>query len=291
MAGIEIANKNNPLRWSKVVGLLTLEDLQADGIPESQSAWTITNPVFQGQNDSSAQDQFINGVFLKPDGTRMFLIGTQNQDIDSYTLDTAWDVKTATFNSDSLSVTAQDSLPRGLFFREDGEKVYHTGSQNDKVYEYDLTTAWDLSTGTFKNDLNVNPQDNNPLCVTLSPDGTMMFLAGSQSGITPYTLSTAWDVTSASPGTAFDTSNEDNFVFGIQFSTDGQRMFTLGEVTQKVYQYDLSLPWDVSTASVVNSFDISSLTTEPRGLFFREDGQKMYISAGEGTALTFEYDL
>jgi hypothetical protein len=47
------------------------------------------------------------------------------------------------------SVSSQDTSPYGLAFSSDGTKMYVTGNTNDTVYQYSLSTAWDVSTASF----------------------------------------------------------------------------------------------------------------------------------------------
>ena len=48
----------------------------------------------------------------------------------------------------TFSVAAQELNPTGLFFKPDGTKMYVVGDRHD-VYEYDLSSAWNVSTASF----------------------------------------------------------------------------------------------------------------------------------------------
>jgi len=67
------------------------------------------------------------------------MAGKQNKRIYEYDLSTAWDVTTASFLQSKLIIT-QDTSPNGIFFRQDGLKMYMAGDTNNRVYEYDLTS-------------------------------------------------------------------------------------------------------------------------------------------------------
>ena len=47
-------------------------------------------------------------------GKKMFVVGNDGDDINEYTLATAWDVSSASF-VDSFSISSQDNTPTGLF--------------------------------------------------------------------------------------------------------------------------------------------------------------------------------
>jgi len=88
-------------------------------------------------------------VFFKPDGTKMFVIGSAYDTVFQYSLGTVWDVSTASYDSKSFDVYSQDSRPTGVFFKPDGTKMFVIGPVNDKVFQYSLGTAWDVSTASY----------------------------------------------------------------------------------------------------------------------------------------------
>jgi DNA-binding beta-propeller fold protein YncE len=57
---------------------------------------------------------------------------------------------------DSFSVAAQDTFPTGLAFNTDGTKMFVVGNGNDKVYEYDLSTGFDVSSAVYSQDFSVS---------------------------------------------------------------------------------------------------------------------------------------
>ena len=87
------------------------------------------------------------GIAFNADGTKMFIAGrvdSTESRVWEYILSTAFDVSTASF-ADSINVTNQDNQPQGISFNNDGTKMFLTGSENDNVYEYILTTGFDLN--------------------------------------------------------------------------------------------------------------------------------------------------
>ena len=78
------------------------------------------------------------------------------------------------------------------------------------------------------------------------------------------------------------------------FSDNGLKMFVVGVRGDDVNEYTLSTAFDVSTASFVDSFDISSQDDSPTGLAFNNDGTKMFVAGNPGTIsmnILFRQDL
>ena len=59
------------------------------------------------------------------------------------------DLANASYDSVSFSVAGQDSVPFGLSFNNDGSKMYMVGTITDTVFQYTLSTGFDLSTASY----------------------------------------------------------------------------------------------------------------------------------------------
>ena len=225
----------------------------------------------------SAQEGSPNSIFFKPDGTKLFLMGDSGDDVNEYALSTAWDITSATFTT-NFSVQSQETGPHGLWFKPDGTKMYVIGTSGDDVNEYDLSTAWDVSSASYSQNFSVNSQDTVPRAVTFKPDGTKMFMVGTLTDkIHEYTLSTAWDISTATyvDGTALTNGTNPHATV---FNDDGTKLFTVNNGDNSVLEYSLTTAYDASTLSYVRSFSLSSQDTGPKGLFFKQDGYKMFVS-------------
>ena len=151
-------------------------------------------------------------------------------------VDGLWDVTTSSLSA-SLSVTAQESSPQGMFFKPDGTKMYVTGSTGDDVNEYDLSTAWDVTTATFLQSFSVAGQDTSPYEVFFSSDGIYMYMTGGiVKHLHQYTLSTAWDISTASFTRSFDSTATTATPQGVYFTSDGLSLYMLDSSGDEVNQ-------------------------------------------------------
>jgi hypothetical protein len=144
------------------------------------TAWDISTASFTDVFSVSGQDSLPKGMFIKPDGTKLYVLGDANDSVYQYSMSTAWDVSTSSYDSVSFSVASQDASPGGLFFKSDGTKMYVIGTGSDKVHEYDLSTAWNVSTATLLQSTSLEGTDEAaPNGVGFSPDGDRMYVVGS----------------------------------------------------------------------------------------------------------------
>jgi len=258
------------------------------------TAWDVSTASYLQNFSVAAQDTSTRGIFFKPDGTKMYVIGSAGDAVFSYTLSTAWDVSAASFDYPTegyFSVSAQETSPQGIFFKPDGTKMYVIGFSGDDVNEYDLSTAWDITTASYLQNFSVAAQETEPTGIFFKPDGTKMYVIGNNGDdVNEYDLSTAWDVSSSSYLQNFSVSAQDTTPTGIFFKTDGTKMYVLGTAGDDVNEYDLSTAWDITTASYLQNFSVSAQESQPQGIFFKPDGLKMYVIGQSGDDVN-EYDL
>jgi DNA-binding beta-propeller fold protein YncE len=257
-------------------------------------AYTVEDAAYSGLSLYVAnQENYPQGVAFSTDGTKMYVVGAQTDSVHQYTLATAWNVSTATYASLSVSVAAQEDQPFGLAFSSDGTKMYIVGATNDTVYQYTLATAWAINTATYASlSKSVAAQDTIPSDLAFSSDGTKMYVVGlTTDTVYQYNLGTAWNVSTATyPSIAKTVSPEDDYPQGLAFSSDGTKMFVLGSTNDRVYQYTLSTPWHVGTATYASlSFNVITQETFPCGLAFSSDGTKMYV-VGPTNDTVYQYN-
>jgi len=111
-------------------------------------AYCIGTASFVDSFSVATQEANPLGIAFSKSGNKMFVVGNTGNDINEYTLTTAWDVSTASF-VDSFSVTNQEKTPRGIWFDSSGKTMFIVGSGGDDVNVYKLTAAWDVSTASF----------------------------------------------------------------------------------------------------------------------------------------------
>jgi len=187
---------------------------------------------------------------------------------------------------------AQDSTPEGVEFKPDGTKMYVAGDTNDSIFEYDLSTPWSVTSATFLQGFSVSSQNGSVQGVRFKTDGTEMYVVGySASEVNQYSLSTAWDISSASFTRFFDLISQERLPSGLFFKPDGAKMYIVGfNLGGDVFEYDLSTPWNISTASFLQTLDVGSGQSRPYDMAFKPDGTHMFL-VGQIGNLVIDYTL
>lgn len=258
------------------------------------TAWDITTASYSQGFSVSTQDSVPTSLFFKPDGTKMFVLGDAGNDLNEYTLSTAWDISTASY-SQNFSVQSLFSTPSSLSFRADGHGFFLTDRFSGHVVEYKVSTAWDISTASYieptTDFLDVSAEEGSPQASYFKPDGTKVYVVGTSGDkVNQYNLSTAWDINTATYSQNFSVATEETSPLGLFFKSDGTKMFVLGIDGDDVNEYDLSTAWDISTASYSQNFYIGTQAPLAQCLSFKYDGTKMYVLC-YSTDKVHEYDL
>jgi len=259
------------------------------------TAWDLSTASYSSKSlDVSAQGLYPRNIYLKSDGTKIYYVAYGSDIVYQYSLGTAWDLSTATYDSKYFSISAQETSPMGLFFKSDGTKMYMCGLSNDKVFQYSLSVAYDVSTASYDGiSLNILSQDNDPSALTFSPTGNIMYMVGDTNNtIYQYPLATSWDLSTALyTQRTISVGSQDMSPSDVFFKPDGTKMYMLGDSANAVYQYTLSTSWNLSTATYDSvSYSVSGQETQPTGFFFKSDGTKMYVT-GQASGKVFEYHL
>jgi sugar lactone lactonase YvrE len=220
------------------------------------TAWLVSSAVFATSFNVNAQDGAATGVFFRADGTKMYVLGSTNDSVYQYTLSTPWSVATAAYDSISFSVAGQETSPNGFWFKPNGLSMYVVGSTGDAVYQYTLSTAWNVSTATFLQSLSVSGQESVPNAVTFTGDGSRMFVTGATGDdVNVYNLTTPWDISTSAFVGVFSVSGQDTSPQGIYIKPDGTKMYVLGTTNDAVFQYtvpsiDIQLTGPTSVAAL-----------------------------------------
>jgi sugar lactone lactonase YvrE len=242
----------------------------------------VTGTVYANL-DINSQDTVMSDLFFKLDGTKMYTIGQTNDRVYEYTLGTAWDVATAS-NVAAVGIGTQEITPTGLFFKPDGTKMYVIGTNTDRVYEYTLSTPWQVNTasniGVSVATTSGGTSETAPAAVTFRPDGSSYYIIGTGADrVKRYDMTTPWQVNTAAyysqsaAITAIETTPA-----GLFFHPAGSKMFVVGSTNDQIREYDLATAWDPATITLVDSSStLSGASPAPQGMFWKPDGTSVYI--------------
>lgn len=239
-----------------------------------------------------------NGIAFKPDGTVVYTMS--NDDIvRQQSLSTPWDI--STHGSVTASFTTNQSrnhTPLDLTFKPDGTRLWICNQGNGNIAVYDLSTAWDISTAsysTFFDFEGTTVYRRATTGIAFKPDGTECFIMDvATDTVRRFVLDTAWDITGGFSSTSptsialdLNTTANEGAPRGIHFSNDGKKIYFVGAGRDRVYNYNLTTAYDISTSSgftgsPASDLDIGSVEASPFCITFSPSGEHMYVVGGSG---------
>ena len=154
----------------------------------------------------------------------------------------------------------------------------------------------------FKQSKNISSDTEQARGINFKPDGTIMYITnrkdasgaeGQKGQVTQYSLSTPFDISTATKTSQTDLLGSDvssvlKYPHAIEFKPDGTKMFvTAGDAVASVYQYNLTTPWDSSSAEFEarhheGRTDVKHLRT----LAFKPDGTRMFVGGKDDPSTT-----
>jgi methionine-rich copper-binding protein CopC len=255
--------------------------------------------------DTTSDNATPAGIHFNTDGTKVFVVGTNDveDEVNEYSLTTAFDISTTqsitrrlAIGTNELGAPMSDLHPYGLTFNGDGTKLYISGNQNNKIFELDLGSAFNISSATKVGELATNSNathgDGTPCGLTFNNDGTKLFLAGfANHRIVYWSLSSAYDIETAGTPGSFSVTSTAHKPRDVDFNSDGTKMYVVSGTGDHIAAFDLASAFDLSgTVTHRGNYSVNSQDNQPFTVEFSSNGLKMFMQ-GYNNDDIHEYSL
>ena len=208
----------------------------------------------------------------------------------------------------SIAFGLQTNTSAGpLIISPDGLRAWQEAGTYDTLFEYTLSSAWDVSTIELdytKQSTHLRGYIGEIIDqMAFNNDGTKMYFAAD--GNEP--VESTNKLIQVDLGTAYDTSTIDGssvvyltaehptaphtHVEGFCFSANGSYLYITEDGVDDIFQFTLSTPWDITTAAYTA---IKTTTSNTYGLYISSDGSIMYLlqnGALKQCAMSTPYDI
>lgn len=260
--------------------------------------WNVATYKLTGSLSVGVQDASPTGIWFKPDGTKLFMVGINGDRLHSWDLTSAWNITTAT-NAISMTAPLRNNSgvdltgPTGISFSNDGTKAFVTDQAANALYRYSLSTAWDISTLNLISADQVNTtiytSNISPQSIWVRPDGLLFATvnSGTTSQIRNWTSSTANDITTLSAGTS---SSLASTPVGATWADDGNRLVYVLQATDQLFSQRYTSPYTFTGAVTAGTRIMTPEDTTPQDVYMRNDGLVFYY-LGSGTDTIYQFSL
>lgn len=196
-------------------------------------------------------------------------------------LSSSYDVAGSSSTADATYVPSGPSGHKGFTWKSDGTKFYVVGDNNREVYEFPVTTPYDISTASSSTAVTtvVTAQTLQPNGVIFNNSGTQFAIADNQNNrVVVFTMSTAWDITTASQ--TWNSAGGYGTPTAMLLASNGSILWVANESNGTFYKHPLSTANDFTTMSYDSGTAVDVGQYGPAGIWgaaFNGDGTKVFI--------------
>lgn len=252
------------------------------------------NPGYAGRFNSTAQVTNPRAISFSLDGYNMYLVDSSDRRVYQYYLSTPWDVTTASYTGASYYFVYEFTNPTGILWKPDGTKFWLHDTSDWS--QYSCWSPWNVGTASLEFSY-IEP--NGAYCSFFDSNGLNLYIGQTTNfRVSHYSLAIPYDISTATLVNTVELKtmsylSQDNTAKGLWFSNDGGKMFVMGQTSGRIYQYNLDIAWDVTTATWSNEVNYFigyiSPGSNSTSLYFKPDGTKFFVSTTSSPAGVLQY--
>jgi len=170
---------------------------------------------------------------------------------------------------------------RGMYFSTTGDIFLIAHFNSEYVYQYNLSTPWDISTAVYTDSFGIGPYVADAAYGGMFVDstGTKMFITDNYDRVCEFTLTNPWNIDVVTyEGKEYMPPLEHDYFSGFYFKSDGSEItasYSHGDGNYSIETGVLTTNWDITTMQPTS---ISSLVPTPRvNSTFCIDGEHLIL--------------
>ena len=131
---------------------------------DMSTAYDIANASYSKQGTTNAGsgstvDNSPEKIIFNNDGTKVYISGRSTNKVHQFTLSTAYDISTISYDNVDLSIGTNTNKRSGMQWGHDGKKLYILDGEGASPLSLDLytfTTGYDVTTGSYDSTIDVS---------------------------------------------------------------------------------------------------------------------------------------
>jgi len=190
-------------------------------------------------------------------------------------------IESLKYIKNSLNIKYFDNSATGFVINSDFSKIYICGDSTNKIYQFSLEVPGDIETLKYDNKFfDISSFSTYPGGIWVNPEESLIFFLDTASKLLfKLSLSTPGDISTASlVGSGLDVSNGGHNIGDIFFLSDGYSFLTTDLNDLKMYRWNLTTAFDITTATITSDFlDFSSVVSVPLFFTFNSSGKTLFV--------------
>ncbi len=228
-----------------------------------------------------------NTLIFRPNGNEFFATSIGSGEIKKLSMTNSWDIPNASYFTNEQLIPSPN--PIAISWKPDGTKYYIADFNDDTITEFTTIHPFNQSGATQTAQINVTTIQNRIVGMSWNPDGTMLFIIGTaQDRINRLNFSVPYDLSTFTDPAIFFLVPGLRFPTGVFFRYDGLKFYVSNnDVSDTIVEFDMSIAWDITTATFVGDLDVDAITSSTQDLFLKNDGQRLYVIDVSGIIARF----
>jgi sugar lactone lactonase YvrE len=209
-------------------------------------------------------DETKTSIAFNSDGSKLFHVNSQNNNIYSRNLSSNYDISSADSTLSSTSYGPSGLLAIGINIKPDDTKKYIADNGNQEIHEYSSGTSPDTS---------ISAQGSNINDIEFADSGNKLFELDKDGTVYQYSLDTAYDISSASYNDNSLSTNSN--ARAIKFTPNGKMYIAIGD--GNINEYSAETPFSITTYTYTG--DKKKVTDGVLyDIIWNDSGSKFYVS-------------
>ena len=210
--------------------------------------WSVYGSNYSDRVDISSAESAATDLDLNGDGSKMFVIGANGDDITEWSLVGAYDFDGKVLNG-AFSVASEETAPTSLDFRSDGQRVAVIGTASDSIHRYNLSTGYDVtSTVTLIESVSLSAWTTSPQAIRVSEDRLKAFVLDISGTLHEFTLASEFTFTGMTLAASHDFTAYGSDFRAFDFADAGSKLILVGRADDRLLEFDLSTAYNPATA-------------------------------------------
>ena len=269
------------------------------------TSWDIGTATLDASYSGTLLGATQYGMAFDDAGTK--LIVQAGDFLREYVMSNPYDLTDLTYNNVIYQLPVAVGECRDIEFTTDGKGLVLTDRGNDKIWQFELGTSYDITTisnqiRSYTVSVLAGTTNIQPTGLALGNDNTKLYMLNQGNDqVYQFTIGDydGWEITDISADvTGYDNKllnvgTQEGTPHAIQFSTDGTEFYAVGISADKIQQYTCSTAWDISTATHTRSSSTlafgspiwGNASNNPYGMVFKPDGTKVFIAGASNNNL------
>lgn len=213
--------------------------------------WSMSTPfapstmVYEKSFSVTGIANTLRNFKISPDGTKIFIVIFTDTLLKQYDFGTAWDIATLTDSGKSYNWSTEDTSVMCVEFNGTGSKMYLGGQGNDKIYQYSLSSNFDLGGVSYDSiSLDISGDELTITSMRFVNGGKNLLFMGNTTKyinnykfLTPYLFSSASFSSEVNTQASTMTPTETN-PLGLEVIDSA--MFYVGITVDTVFKFDIN---------------------------------------------------